>query len=106
MKSVVPLPIADSPMNGKAWLLSLDGKWFSCSVKHTGHMLHLSKAIKGIVGGMSGSPIVADDGSAFGVVCTSSGGSDGVHTGGGPNPSLVHNLPCWLWRKLTEVGCT
>jgi S1-C subfamily serine protease len=69
MESAVPLPIADSPPDVTAWLLSLDGLWFPCSVQHHGGMLRVSNATKGIVGGMSGSPIVADDGSADGPHC-------------------------------------
>jgi hypothetical protein len=57
--------------------------------------------MKGIAGGMSGSPIVADDGSAIGIVCTSGGGTDlDKHIEGGPNPRLVNNLPGWLLRQL------
>ena len=49
---------------------------------------------------MSGSPIVADDGLAIGIVVT----SDIAHTeqrSGGPNPSLAANLPGWLLSELT-----
>jgi hypothetical protein len=100
MESAIPLSIADSPTNGTAWLLSLEGLWFPCSVQHNGGMLRVSNATKGILGGMSGSPIVADDGSAIGVICTSGGHPGEVPTNGGPNPRLVHNLPFWLVRKL------
>jgi Trypsin-like peptidase domain len=93
------LQIADAPQNGSAWLLSLDGRWCRCTVRHSGSILWISNAADGIVGGMSGSPIVADDGSAIGIVCTSGGGI-GVHTEGGPNPRLTHNLPGWLLRQL------
>jgi hypothetical protein len=100
MELAIPLPIADSPTNGTAWLLSLDGLWFQCSVQHNGGMLRVSNAIEGIVSGMSGSPIVADDGSAIGVICTSGGRPGEVPTSGGPNPRLVHNLPLWFLRKM------
>jgi hypothetical protein len=85
------LPIADAPQDGPAWLLSLDGRWFRCNVRHNGGMLRISAA-EGIACGMSGSPIVAADGSAIGVVCC------GSVTEGGPNPRLTHNLPAWLLR--------
>ena len=101
MKSAIPLPIADSPTNGTAWLITLNGLWFPCSVEHDADgMLCVSNAIKGIVGGMSGSPIVADDGSAIGVLCSSSGDSGEVLTDGGPHPRLMHNLPLGLLWKL------
>jgi hypothetical protein len=55
-------------------------------------------AAENIIGGMSGSPIVDDDGAAVGVLCTSSGGQKGS-TEGGPNPRLTHNLPGWVLRE-------
>jgi hypothetical protein len=50
----------------QARLLALDGRWFRCVARHVNDGPFLvSKAMKGIAGGMSGSPIVADDGSAI-----------------------------------------
>jgi len=66
-------------------------------------MLGVVDAAEGIVGGMSGSPIVANNGSAIGVICTS-GGTSEVHTEGGGNPRLVGNLPGWLLHKLGCAG--
>jgi SpoIVB peptidase S55 len=60
------------------------------------------EAPQGIVGGMSGSPILVD-GSAIGVVVSSSGGLHEIHAEGGPNPWLVSHLPGWL---LHELGFT
>jgi hypothetical protein len=100
MERVEPLSITDPPEKSKAHLLSLEGQWFKCDVENFGGRLWLSHAAEFIVGGMSGSPIVADDGSAIGVMCTSSGGLNEKHTDGGPNPSLVGNLPGWLLREL------
>jgi hypothetical protein len=31
--SVTPLKIADVPEKGRAWLLSLDGEWFECTIE-------------------------------------------------------------------------
>jgi hypothetical protein len=94
MAASAVLPISDPPENGRAWLLSLDGRWFRCNVKHSGGPLCIADAVEGIVGGMSGSPIVADDGSAIGVVCTAGGiNGDEAPTEGGPNPRLVYHLP-------------
>jgi hypothetical protein len=52
---------------------------------HRWRPLWITNAGQGIGGGMSGSPILAEDGSAIGVV--SVGGE--LHTGGGPNPRLA-----------------
>ena len=47
-----------------------------------------------INGGMSGSPIITQDGAAIGVVSMSGGGADhNRHTEGGPNPHLAYHLP-------------
>jgi Tripartite tricarboxylate transporter family receptor len=58
---------ANAPTSGSASLLSLRGEWFRCNVQHDSGALWITKAAEGIVGGMSGSPILADDGSAIGV---------------------------------------
>ena len=56
------------------------------SIRHCGGPFWLSDATEGIVGGMSGSPIIYG-GAAVGVVCV--GGDDQS----GPNPRLVSHLP-------------
>jgi len=91
-------PIAE----GAAWLLSLSGQWFACRVTSTGRSLQISDAEEGIRGGMSGSPIVAPDGRAIGIVCLATGsGDDGDDCReGGPNPFLPASLPGWLLKEL------
>jgi hypothetical protein len=42
---------------------------------------------------MSGSLVLADDGSAIGVVSVSSWCGAELHTKGGPNPRLAYHLP-------------
>ena len=87
-----------------AWLLSLDGRWFSCTVTYRkGGPLWIFNAAEDIVGGMSGSPIITDDGLAIGVVCLGGGtGIEGCREGG-PNPRLMSNLPGWLVGSLGEL---
>ena len=79
------LPVGDLPEGGPAWLLSLEGEWFRRSVECLGGPFWVRDAADRIRGGMSGSPILADDGSAIGVVST-----------GGPDPHLLYDLPAWL----------
>jgi len=56
-------------------------------------------AAEGITGGMSGSPILAEDGTAIGVICLGSGNfDDNFPTEGGPNPRLIGNLPVWFLK--------
>jgi hypothetical protein len=111
VEAVTPLPITDAPKNrlekrpgrgrgrwhpevdGAAQLLSLDGRWFACRVSHSGGSFWIHDAVDGIVGGMSGSPILAEDGSVIGVVSVSGGTGTEVHTEGGPNPRLAYHLP-------------
>ena len=90
-----PFKIGAAPWRGHGWVLSLDCRWLRCKVQHKGGALWLSGVP--IEAGMSGSPVIADDGSAIGVVCLSSGGTDlGAHTEGGPNPHLAICLPAWV----------
>ena len=87
-----------------AWILSLDGRWCRCEVKHIGGPLSIFNANDGIKGGMSGSPILNDAGEAIGIVCISAGvmGST-MPREGGPNPRLFHDLPRWLPSDPAEV---
>ena len=59
-------------------MLSLDSRWLRCALRHSGGSLWISDAKGGIRVGMSGLPVLSDDGSAIGIVCTSTGtcGSD------------------------------
>jgi hypothetical protein len=59
------LPIADRvrhPVNfwASARLLSLDGRWFSWTIRHSGGPLWITHAAERVLAGMSGSPIVGD----------------------------------------------
>ena len=98
MGTATALPFGDHvrhPVNfwGPARLLSLDGRWFSCTIRHFGGPLWITHAAERVLGGMSGSPIVAEAGTAIGVVCTTTSPREG-----GPNACLSDNLPGWLLR--------
>jgi hypothetical protein len=107
-----PFAVADIGNDGaRAWLMSLAGKWTPCRARPVpGGALVLSEA--SIVGGMSGSPIVLDNGAAIGVVALGHGGGVAEllgkrpHTEGGPEPRLACHLPGWLLNdlKLTPGG--
>jgi trypsin-like peptidase len=96
------LMIADAREKGQAWMLSIDNRWFECTVRDSGGALWMSNATTGIRSGMSGSPVLSNDGSAIGMVCISGGtaGSDHPHTAGGPNPRLMGNLPGWCIQSF------
>ena len=96
MGTATALPFGDAvrhPVNFwvPARLLSLDGRWFSCTIRHFGGPLWITHAAERVGGGMPGSPIVSETGTAIGVVCTAAAPWEG-----GPNPRLSHNLPGWL----------
>ena len=94
-----PLPVIDKPDEGWGWLLSLDGTWSRdklWSIKGGPLTIHA----RDIAGGMSGSPILADNGSAIGVVCCSSVQAKKEHRQDGSNPRLSVHLPGWLLRAL------
>jgi hypothetical protein len=95
--------IGDAPRKGRAWLLSLAMHWHPCVVEHIDGPLWIEEAADGIHGGMSGSPIVTDDGTAIGIVCIGSSIGDAPQTSGGPNPRLLHHLPGWLLQKVTTA---
>src|SRR5262249_16128890 len=98
----------------RAFLLSLSNQWAPCKVRHFPNgPLNIQDAASGVLGGMSGSPIVTEDGHAIGIVSLGSitydpsieGGPDlDSSTEGGPNPSLVGNLPGWLLKELADAA--
>ena len=106
LDSLSPFSVSRPQLEGSARLYSLDGRWRPCKVKQWKQdgPLDIFEASGGITGGMSGSPIVIDYGSAIGVVvCSSAFGpsidEDGDR-GGGPNPTLAFHLPGWLLSGL------
>lgn len=95
------LAISEAPPKGPAWLLSLDLRWTRCEIERFGDGPLWISGAENIAGGMSGSPVLAEDGTAIGVVCTggqSGAAVDAVCTEGGPNPVLTRNLPGWFLR--------
>lgn len=94
-----------------AFLLTLDNVWRPCTVRHRlNGMLTILGFKEGIARGMSGSPILAENGAAIGLMCLGTGGpGDDRPSEGGPQPWLMGNLPGWLLAQLkanprTKVG--
>ncbi len=93
-----PPPLMEEPHQEQAWLLGIGGEWESCRVgAYRFGRLWIMNALKGIVGGMSGSPIMNTSSEAIGVVSVSGGTGDSLHTKGGPQASLQYNLPGWVF---------
>jgi hypothetical protein len=76
----------------QAWMFSLDGRWFGCKAEFRGLWpLWTSEETEPVRSGMSGSPILASDGSVIGVVTA------GCEA---PTPQLLFNLPVWILREI------
>jgi hypothetical protein len=96
--------------HGRAWLLSLEGRWCGVDVHASWSSLWLENAEEPIRRGMSGSPIMSLDGAAIGILCLSwvRGGSGrdpidpGDSFGGGPNPFLWQRLPRWILQDEAQ----
>lgn len=80
-----------------AWLLGLDGEWFSCRITCHRH-IWIEEATKPLVSGMSGSPVLAQRG-VIGVFNISAQHGDGDAHEGGPQPYLPNALPGWMLNK-------
>ena len=58
-RSCVALPIAELPADpSDGWLFTYHRMWAPCRLSHNGGGIQISGAIRGIRGGMSGSPIL------------------------------------------------
>jgi Trypsin-like peptidase domain len=92
----VALQIGEPPKGGQAWMLGLDGNWYSCSMKWA---YPASLLIEGQTRpGMSGSPIISDGGAAIALVSTGAVRTDsGGHqqTAQSSQPVLSYTLPRW-----------
>jgi S1-C subfamily serine protease len=101
MESVIPLTIANVTGETSAWLLSLEGEWFTCKVERDNQKLWLSDPAQPIAGNMSGSPIVNNEGAAIGVLGSADLGSSDIH-----NISLQtflpQAIPLWLAIDILE----
>jgi hypothetical protein len=92
-RSVVPMRIGQGT-SGPAWVLALDEHWARCTVESEVFGQWLGITEPGIVViGMSGSPIVDENGKAVGLVSLGGGL-------GSKNPCLAGALPGWLLRQL------
>jgi hypothetical protein len=99
VESATSILISSDLEQNHGWLLSPDGNWFQCAVRcGINAQLWLSNSEQPIVGGMSGSPIVSDDGKAMGIV-----NLGGTITGPGTrNTSLFRGLPRWLLPAIDK----
>jgi hypothetical protein len=103
-KAATPIKIADT--TGAGFMLSLDGRWFGCTVEHVPNWfgaacpLWLTDLAEAIQGGMSGSPIISAAGAAIGVIGTASDRTDEAQMGA----RLAHHLPGRLLAPVRRVN--
>ncbi|MGA8306985.1 MAG: hypothetical protein WB723_15015 [Candidatus Acidiferrales bacterium] len=90
--------------SGRGWVLDLDGRWISMTLEVSNTVDGSSLWIDSAEPGMSGSPILINDGTAVGIVAV---GAETVSANGeiraeqsGPQPVLMRNLPGWLITPL------
>jgi hypothetical protein len=97
-----PVPMRPCQGEEEGWLFAQDAShWFRCTVRGT-QKLWIADAAEPIRRGMSGSPILAADGTAIGIVCVGKAGEDDEHhTEGGPNAGYW-NLPGWLLHEFAH----
>jgi hypothetical protein len=101
--------IGDMGRTAPVWLLGLSNRWSRGTAQtiSAGGRILLSAVTGGIVRKMSGSPIIAADGRAIGIVscndwANTAGEADLVsQTGSGPQARLLRDLPGWLVRSLS-----
>ena len=89
----------------RGWLLSLENQWVSRTLKlgaFGAHGIWINDATAGIIGGMSGSPILGGrwPSTRSSLHCGRCG--QGPYTEGGLNPSLMNSLLGWLLKQVSS----
>jgi hypothetical protein len=101
IESLEALYIGELPEGAPVWLMHLDGSWIKCQARGA-RGLWLSGARKGLIGGMSGSPILSQEGVAVSVFATSGAASEELPTEGGPQARLTSHLPGWAVQEMRQ----
>ena len=98
------VPVGSPPENNsQGWLLSLENTLLPCKIETVFHTISVSEVEGDIAGGMSGSPILDQDGRAIGVISTSrqiGTAPESPSTSGDIQPCLAEALPAWLLRRF------
>ncbi len=100
-KSALVGPAPESKSQG--WLLSLENSLLPCKIETVFHTISVSEVEGEIAGGMSGSPILDQDGRAIGIISTSQHFGDmpeSPSTRGDMQPCLAEALPGWLLKRF------
>ena len=103
MTDAVPaLRIGSAPREGRGWLLALDDQWVPLTIGLLNDRLSIEATEKNEPG-VSGSPILADDGTAMAIVCVGREvkSADGVRKAerSSPHPILLHSLQGWVLQR-------
>jgi hypothetical protein len=92
------LTLSEARDEETAWLYMLDGSWEQVTAKHRSGPLWLEAKPDCILPGMSGSPILTDDGAAVGVVAIGTNNTEM----NGPHPYLPYHHENRKNRNLGE----
>lgn len=103
VNSIPPAPIGELTDEDEVFVLQLNGQWTSGQGEPgVWSGLYLTEVSEGIHGGMSGSPIMNRGGEAVGVLTSSGGGMEGIHTEGNC-ASLARSLPVWFFSAVSGI---
>jgi hypothetical protein len=97
--AVLVEPMFLVPIHSDHWIK----RWFQCSVSlrlQPAGSIWILGTDEVIRGGMSGSPIIAPDGTVIGVLSNSDGIEEEPSRTGGPEPGIIRDLPAGLVRRL------
>ncbi len=98
------IPVGPPPESkSQGWLLSLENTLLSCKIETVFHTISVSEVEGEIAGGMSGSPILDQDGRAVGIISTGQqfgGTPESPSTRGDMEPCLAEALPGWLLKRF------
>jgi len=84
-----PIKIVGAIQEQSVRMLSLSGEWFTARGRCSKNAMHIDNKEQSVESGMSGSPILGDDGAV-----------SLVSTGGPCEPALMECLPLWAVRPI------
>ena len=84
-----PIKIVDANQEQSVRMLSLSGGWFTARGRRSQKAINIDNKEQNVESGMSGSPILGDDGAV-----------SLVSTGGLCEPALMECLPLWAVRPI------
>lgn len=86
----------------RCWVLSkTTSRWEPCQSEIDGRVLYIHEGAELITPGMSGSPILLDDGTVLGLLSNGRLSENSASLPVGPQPILAQCLPVWICESLS-----